>query len=431
MQVGKSALLISYYRWIALAVLLSLLTVVVACGLRGQPLSSGVTSLAPGDVMTPSAAASNAPGPEPSATATATPTATPVPRRKLTVSLKGLASRLRVPELPARFAPAKPDERLQETVMRTLEGNEGVYSVVVHNLADGRYAVVGPDYIHHTASLFKLAVLAAAYRERDAGRLDFQRLLVIEDSYVEYDLGTMVLLGLEPEDKVSVEDAIKAMIVVSDTSLALMVQDAAGANRVRALVEAEGLTNTSLPKPPLHSTAADMARLFEIIASGKGFTEDSRQEMLSLLLQERTFSGIGAGIPDDVPIANKTGNLSDATHDVAIVWAPSGPYLLAVLSDRAWEWEPTVRVSQAVYEYFAGYSSEGDLTETDPQEPLATPSPEATVEVVATPMVEVVPTPTPRATVEPTAKPIQPTFTPIRPVATPTKPISAPTQPAR
>ncbi len=359
--------------------------------------------------------------PAPSARATAIPTSTPIPRRKLTVSLKGLANLIPVPSLPASFAPAKPEPSLQELITKTLEGTEGTYSVVVHHLVDGRYASLEPDYIYHTASLFKLAVLAAAYRERDAGRLDFERLLVIEDFYVEYDLGTLALLGLEPEDRVSVEDAIKAMIVVSDTSLALMVQDAAGAGRVRDLVEAEGLTNTSLPKPPLLSTAADMVRLLEIIASGSGFTAESREEMLSLLLQERTFSGIGAGVPDGIPVANKTGNWGDATHDVAIVWGPSGPYLLAVLSDRAWEWEPTARLSQAVYEYFNGepnidvpQATEGPVSTPTQQVAIATQSVLTPTQQVATPT-QIIPTPT------------QPVVTPIKSTPTLTKPVATPT----
>ncbi|MCX6022183.1 MAG: class A beta-lactamase-related serine hydrolase, partial [Chloroflexi bacterium] len=207
------------------------------------------------------------------------------------------------------------------------------------------------------------------------GRLDFQRLLVLEDEYVAYDLGTLARLGLEPEDRVSVEDAIAAMIVISDTPLALMVQDAAGANKVKDLVDAEGMTGTTQPRAPTRTTAADMARLLEVIAGGKGFTEASRVDMLSLLLQERIRAGIAPGIPAGTSLAHKSGNLEDATHDVGIVWGPSGPYVLAILSDQPWKFDPLVRVSRAVYEYFAGEASEPVVTATAVPRttPLATP----------------------------------------------------------
>lgn len=341
-----------YRPWAVALANLRIIAVVLALALSaaGCGLDAGPSGQPTADVP---ATATARPPQAPTATAGPAATATPVPRRRQTVSLAGLAQPVAVPPLPAAFALPTPDQRLQELITKSLEGVEGNYSVVVHHLADGRYAGLNPHYAHHTASLFKLAVLAAAFRERDAGRLDFQRLLTIDDWYVEFDLGTLARLGLEPEDRVTVRDAIAAMIVISDTSLALLVQDAAGAARVKALVDAEGLTNTSLPLPPLRSTARDMAHLLEVIASGAGFTEASRQEMLALLLQESIRAGIAAGIPEGTALAHKTGNLEDATHDVGIVWGPTGPYLLAVLSDQPWQWEPVVRVSQAVYQYFA------------------------------------------------------------------------------
>jgi beta-lactamase class A len=222
----------------------------------------------------------------------------------------------------------------------------------VHHLADGRYAALEPDYVHSAASLFKLAVLASALRERDAGRLDFKQLVVLDDWYAAYDRGTLSPLGLQPGDRLSVGDAIAAMIIMSDTPLALLVQDTVGLDQVKALIEAEKLVNTSQPEPPLQTTASDMARLLEIIASGKGFSAAAREDMLSLLLQESIRSGIAAGIPKGTPLAHKTGNLDNATHDVGIVWGPTGPYLLAILSDQAWQWQAIDLLSRSVYDYF-------------------------------------------------------------------------------
>jgi hypothetical protein len=51
-------------------------------------------------------------------------------------------------------------------------------------------------------------------------------------------------------------------------------------------------------------------------------------------------------------VAHKTGNWDDATHDVGIVYAPSGPYVIAVLSDLPYTSEPIAELSRLVYEYF-------------------------------------------------------------------------------
>ena len=74
--------------------------------------------------------------------------------------------------------------------------------------------------------------------------------------------------------------------------------------------------------------------------------------MEALLLRQQIRDRIPAGLPAGVPVGNKTGNLPNATHDVAIVSAPSGTYVLAVLSDRPWSSAPIVALSQEVYAYY-------------------------------------------------------------------------------
>ncbi|TMB67902.1 MAG: serine hydrolase [Chloroflexi bacterium] len=74
---------------------------------------------------------------------------------------------------------------------------------------------------------------------------------------------------------------------------------------------------------------------------------------LSLLEQEGYRAGIIAGVPSDATVAHKTGSYSDATHDVALVWGPKGPYIIAVLTDRSYEWDAIREVSRAVWDYFA------------------------------------------------------------------------------
>jgi beta-lactamase class A len=71
--------------------------------------------------------------------------------------------------------------------------------------------------------------------------------------------------------------------------------------------------------------------------------------MEELLLRQQIRDRIPAGIPSDVPVGNKTGNQPDATHDVAIVYAPSGTYVLAVLSDLPWNSTPIVELSRRIY----------------------------------------------------------------------------------
>jgi beta-lactamase class A len=207
--------------------------------------------------------------------------------------------------------------------------------------------------VYYAASLFKLALLLEAYRQRDAGEIDFSQLLTLDEEYASYDLNTLEFLELEVGDMLTLADALRAMIIVSDTPTAVMVQDVVNPWRVDQTLRSLGLNDMSVMSTDLPTTARDMALLMEAVAAGEGVTAESRSEMLALLLQEWIRGGIPSSVPASSAVAHKTGNLTNATHDVALVWGPAGPYIIAVLSDRSWDWEATVAVSRAVWDYFA------------------------------------------------------------------------------
>lgn len=268
------------------------------------------------------------------------------------VSLDWLAGSGSYPAVPVPFQTPQPDANLRDTIEEVLAGEDGTFSVIVHHLGDGRYAAVNPDETYYAASLFKAAVLLAAYQGRDAGTLDFSKEIEITEEAAEFDLGTLEYLELEVGDKVTIADAVKAMIVVSDTTLANLVLQEIGTNNVDAMLRSLGVETMSVTTRELPTTAADMATLVEAIATGEGVSEESREEMLSWMSQEWFQSGVVAGIPAGTAFAHKTGSFTDATHDVAIVDGPSGPYLIAVLSDNSSEWEPIANISAAVWQYF-------------------------------------------------------------------------------
>ncbi len=74
--------------------------------------------------------------------------------------------------------------------------------------------------------------------------------------------------------------------------------------------------------------------------------------MEQLLRQQRVRDRIPAGLPADVAVGNKTGNWDTATHDVAIVYAPAGTYLLVVLSEYPHDGSVIAELSRQVYAYY-------------------------------------------------------------------------------
>ncbi len=277
------------------------------------------------------------------------PSPTPTPRL---VSLDWLAGDVAVPGIPG--APAAPvlDSGLQTAVNDALAGYTGDVSVVVHNLEDGRYAARNEDKVWYAASTFKAAVLLTAYQQRDSGELNFDELVTLEEKYVQDDLGTLAYLELEKGDQLTVRDAVRGMIVVSDTALATLLTEKVDSNKIDAVIDDVGATVMTVNDRSLPTTALDLTQLMTAITAGQGVTLESRDEMLSLLSQEWFTQGIVAGLPAGTQYAHKSGSLDIAVHDSAIVWGPAGPYLITVMTDGSSGWEPIAAVSAGVYAYF-------------------------------------------------------------------------------
>jgi beta-lactamase class A len=279
--------------------------------------------------------------------ATGTPTRSPA-----VVSLAWIAGQREIPPLPP-FAPAHPDAGLANALNEALRDTPGKISVVVHNLQDGRHAAVNENEVHYAASLFKLGILYEVYRQRDAGLIDLGTLITLEAKYAEHNLGTMEDLGLIAGDMISIGDAARAMAVHSDTPTGVLLQDTVGCKLADETLAGLGIHTTRFCNRELPATAADMTTLMIAVAGSVGVSEASRNEMLSLLAQEYYRGGIIAGLPEGAAVAHKSGSYSGATHDVAVVWGPAGPYVIAVLTDQPGNWATIAKISAAVWAYFA------------------------------------------------------------------------------
>ena len=262
-----------------------------------------------------------------------------------------------VPHVPApRLAQACqpaplpiPDPELEWIISDVVGGRSAHYGIVVADLESDTGAALNPGRVFDSASLFKLDVMHEAFRQRERGTLRFDETLPITNAMAAWDLGTLSRWGTVGR-WVSVEQLLEQMITLSDNTSANMLGSRVGWHRIDDGLRELGLCATRTTTP-LQTTAADMAALLAAIARGQAVSSAASAEMEGLLLRQQIRDRIPAGIPADVAVGNKTGNQPDATHDVAIIYAPAGTYVLAVLSDLPWTSTPIVELSRRIYAY--------------------------------------------------------------------------------
>jgi beta-lactamase class A len=252
-------------------------------------------------------------------------------------------------------APFLPDFALAAEVSAHVAGQSGRYGVAIKNLRTGQGVLIDPDGEYEAASLFKLPVMFEVFKQREAGLLSFDEQLLLTDRHVAYDLGT---LDRPAGSTIGLDEALERMITFSDNSSAILLTDRVGAFAVNQDLIRWGLPHTRLLLDDLSTSPADMLRFLEMVALGEAVSPRASREMVQLLAQQRVNDRIPSLLPRGTVVAHKTGNLPGVVNDVGIVYAPSGPFVIAVLvdgtTDDAAAARATADIALVAYKRFSG-----------------------------------------------------------------------------
>lgn len=203
--------------------------------------------------------------------------------------------------------------------------------VVLLDLASGQRCEVGAGREFRTASLYKTIVLAELYRQIDEGLVALTDPLILEprhavDDPVEFRLTSPV--------RTTVGEAADRMIHFSDNTSALALREHLGTRLVDSAPDWLGMPDTILGSRFI-STPEDQAELFRRVYAGEVVSADASRAMFQTLALQEITDLIPAALPSGVPIAHKTGTLDTYLHDVGIVRAPGGDFVLVVMTEHS------------------------------------------------------------------------------------------------
>jgi beta-lactamase class A len=256
-------------------------------------------------------------------------------------------------------APDYPDAGLQAIVDSFVADAPGDWAVAIKKLDTGQYAEFNSHTPAVTASLYKVFVLYEVMRQRALGKFSLDDTEQITDADAAYD-ESIGELNWNIGDQVKVSTLINRMITVSDNTAAVVLTDLVGADNINDTLQRLGLRDSSLnfSGGDNMTTAADMNHLLEWIATNQVLDRDSCRYILDVMLQQELNDLLPQGLPVEVQMAHKTGSLFQLRHDAGIVYGPSGPYVITVMSWNQTDTDVTYtifpKLSAAVYQYFNG-----------------------------------------------------------------------------
>lgn len=230
----------------------------------------------------------------------------------------------------------------------------GRWGIVVEEIADGdgpswRFAL-GEDERFYAASVIKVPIMVTVYREAARGRFRLSdRVRLRPDDQVG---GSGVLHSLAPGLRLTVEDVVTLMIIVSDNSATNMLIDLVGAEAIRDTMTHYGMRGSTffnkLQVVPEEIegrnmlTPGDVVRLYGAIARGRAVSLDACERMVRILKRQQFTDGIGGLLPHtDGPAgatppcewATKSGWVTGIVHDTGLLYLPGRTFAMAFMSE--------------------------------------------------------------------------------------------------
>ena len=228
-------------------------------------------------------------------------------------------------------AGAHPLEAVCDSLQERAAASDAQVGLVIIALGRDARCSVNAGETFRTASLYKLIVLAAAYRQSDRGEFSLDETITLEDRhYIDDPPESRPSQPLE----ISARESIRRMVVFSDNASAHALRERLGTGVVAATPDRLGLDDTSVGWEFV-TTPADIARFFDLLYRGEMVSARASEQMLAVLRAQELNDLIPASLPAGTEIAHKTGLVDKYLHDAGIVSAPGGDYVLVLLTH--WE----------------------------------------------------------------------------------------------
>lgn len=269
-----------------------------------------------------------------------------------------------------------------EAGLRGIVGRYGErVGLTLVDIKTGRSVSINGDRAFPAASVIKLPILAAVFKEAEDHKLSLEeRIAMTEDKKLP---GSGVLQWLKP-NTYTIWNLSRMMISLSDNTATHMLSDKLGLDAINAYCQAVNLKRTvvkdgtALVEPPSpvanYTSPQDMANLMLKIYNRDGFAEQSVKDMLAFMENQRYRWGICRPLPWRTKIANKTGNLDGVLNDVGIVFTPAGDYILSIFTNGFPKKREAREIINAVSAYVYEAYQPGKIVKSRSVKPKQQPS---------------------------------------------------------
>ena len=241
--------------------------------------------------------------------------------------------------------------------METLPGHLGFY---YKNLVTGTEFAIREDEIYGAASIIKLPLFLHILSECEKGNMSLDDRLVTEDSDKVPSCGALNMFTGSVET--DIRTLCRLMICISDNTATNRLIKHCGFEAIEKGFSEMGLDKTRIRRLLFDASAnargirnaispGELGRLLEKLYRGEFVSREVSDYAIQVLSEQQIGHKLGGKLGEDVLIAHKTGEDTDLSNDIGIVYADK-PFVICFTGHETdvYRWEDLMR--RAAYDLY-------------------------------------------------------------------------------
>lgn len=257
-------------------------------------------------------------------------------------------------------------QQMCETVTYLADNYEGDVGIYIKDLKNGRTFERSADLPFVSASLIKLPIMVATFEAIKDGKINLQSKVRYNRKYRREGSGH--LKWSRSGTMYAVSHLVYTMMTQSDNTATAMLINLLGYDYLNKTFDKYGLKLTRIspvgmslanklkdPTQDNYTSAREMADMLENIYRHNVVSDGLSDLMIDIMKGTYERNRLARYLPPTWQLARKTGLLRKNCHDVGIVFAPDGDYVVCVLTGHNGDYTRAkgiiASVGRQIYEY--------------------------------------------------------------------------------
>ena len=213
-------------------------------------------------------------------------------------------------------------------------------SVYYRDLNNGPWFGINEKEKFSPSSLIKVPLMITYLKLAEADPSILQKPLLNTATYDPSSQNFPPQITLIPNQKYTVDELIRRMIVYSDNMAYNLLNDNVNGSVVMSVYNDLGVDISSAQADPNGNiiSVTGYSSFFRILYNSSYLNRDMSEKALKYLSQSVFTQGLVAGVPNDIVVSHKFGERQyldtgeKQLHDCGIIYDPDTPYLLCVMT---------------------------------------------------------------------------------------------------